>query len=76
MRSPSADLLDRALALSAFEAGFAAGADPRRARRRTVVEPLTHQHWRRGFEAGRDAAFRAAKSYRAELAAASDRSTP
>jgi hypothetical protein len=43
------------LAVRAFGQGFLAGADPRRALRRHSVEASTHEHWRRGFDAGRDA---------------------
>jgi hypothetical protein len=43
------------LAIRAFGQGFLAGADPRRALRRHSVEASTHEHWRRGFDAGRDA---------------------
>ena len=43
------------IADKAFEEGFAFGADAMSGRRRHKVEPLTHQHWRAGFEAGRAA---------------------
>jgi hypothetical protein len=56
---------DRLLALRAFIDGFAVGADPDHARQRTAVNPLNHDHWRRGFEAGRAAAAEAAATYRA-----------
>lgn len=55
--------LDVALALRAFGLGFAAGADPRTALRRHAVEAATHEHWRRGFEAGRDAVATAEHRY-------------
>lgn len=44
-----------ALAVRAFSQGFHAGADPRRALGRHPVDASTHEHWRRGFEAGRQA---------------------
>lgn len=61
---PGAELRARenvaaSLAARAFEAGFAAGADAHRARRRHAVDPVTHQDWRAGYDAGR-AALKAA----------------
>jgi hypothetical protein len=61
--------VDIALAVRAVAQGFQAGADPMRRRRRVVIDPATHQHWRRGFEAGRTAAAAAEKNYDDELAA-------
>jgi hypothetical protein len=58
-----------ALALEAFRRGFAAGADPAGARRRTVVEPATHDHWRRGHADGKRAATAAVDAYASELRA-------
>lgn len=52
-----------ALAVQAFGSGFAVGADSRAAMKRHVVEPTTHQHWVRGFIAGRVAAARAERRY-------------
>lgn len=51
------------LAVRAFGQGFLAGADPRRAHRRHCVEATMHEHWRRGFDAGRDAISAAELSY-------------
>jgi len=52
-----------ALAVRAFAQGFHAGADPRRALGRHPVDATTHEHWRRGFEAGRQAISRAENLY-------------
>lgn len=52
----SARTLRAHLAARAFADGFARGADPRRARRRHVVDPETHAHWLCGYDAGRAAA--------------------
>jgi len=60
------DDLPRALAVRAFMLGFVAGADPRRASRRHCVESA-HEHWRRGFDAGRGAVLEAERSYQLEL---------
>ena len=62
-----------ALAVRAFGQGFLAGADPRRARRRTVVDAATHEHWRQGFEAGREAIGVAEQLYGTRLKAANPR---
>jgi hypothetical protein len=51
------------LAARAFADGFARGADPRRARRRHVVDLDTHEHWLRGYDAGRVAAAAAESAY-------------
>ena len=53
----------RSLAMRAFTQGFMAGADPKRAVRRHILEPANHEHWRRGFEAGRDAVIAAERVY-------------
>lgn len=58
-----AQLLAAHLAARAYADGFARGADPRRARRRHIVDPATHAHWRRGFDAGRSAAEAAELAY-------------
>jgi len=63
------ELIDRELALRAFEQGFAVGADLQRTARH-VVEPSTHQHWRAGFDAGRAASHVASDAYRVSLRAA------
>jgi len=60
--APAIDILSL-LAVRAFGQGFLAGADPRRALRRHCVEASTHEHWRRGFDAGRDAISTAELSY-------------
>lgn len=60
--TPVIDILSL-LAVRAFGQGFLAGADPRRAHRRHCVEATTHEHWRRGFDAGRDAISSAELSY-------------
>jgi hypothetical protein len=60
--TPVIDILSL-LAVRAFGQGFLAGADPRRAHRRHCVEATTHEHWRRGFDAGRDAISAAELSY-------------
>ena len=52
-----------ALAVRAFAHGFHAGADPRRAFGRHPVDASTHEHWRRGFEAGRQAISAAEDQY-------------
>jgi hypothetical protein len=52
-----------ALAVRAFAQGFHAGADPRRALGRHPVDASTHEHWRRGFEAGRQAISKAEDQY-------------
>src|SRR5262245_18934173 len=57
----------RALAVRAFTQGFADGADPRRAVRRHAVDPHTHDQWRKGFEAGRDAIVAAERAYGSSL---------
>jgi hypothetical protein len=57
----------RSIKLRAFREGFMAGADPSGKRRRHAVDPITHAHWRRGFEAGQRAAFDAESAYCAEL---------
>lgn len=62
-----------ALAVRAFGQGFLAGADPRRAMRRHAVDALSHVHWRRGFDAGRDAVFAAESGYGLELAGSEER---
>ncbi len=54
----------REQALRAYRAGFAIGADSNASARRHVVEPSTHEHWRRGYEAGRAAAEAALAAYR------------
>lgn len=58
----------RSLAVRAFGKGFAAGADPLRGVRGHLVEPGSHEHWRRGFEAGREAAESAERIYGKALA--------
>lgn len=63
-------LVEREPALRAFTQGFVVGSDPCRARKGHNVEPATHEHWRRGFEAGRVAQSKAADEYRAQLEAA------
>ena len=60
--APVIDILSL-LAVRAFGQGFLAGADPRRAHRRHCVEATTHEHWRRGFDAGRDAISAAELGY-------------
>lgn len=47
--------IEAALALRAFCAGFAVGADHGSARKRTRVDPATHSHWREGFADGKAA---------------------
>jgi hypothetical protein len=54
--------LDSRLAARTFAAGFARGADPDRARRRQIKRP-NHQHWQRGYDAGRRAAEAAEAEY-------------
>lgn len=56
-----------ALAVRAFGQGFVAGADPRRAVRAYNVEASTHEHWRRGFDAGREAISLAEEKYGEDL---------
>jgi hypothetical protein len=58
------------LAKRAFQAGFSAAVEIDGRRRRHKVDPITHQHWRRGFEAGAAALRAAAVTYGRELAAA------
>ena len=65
-RPPVIDILSL-LAVRAFGQGFLAGADPRRALRRHCVEPATHEHWRRGFDAGRAAISMAELTYGLDL---------
>jgi len=60
------ELIDRELALRAFEQGYAIGADLQRTARHTV-DPPTHGHWRHGFDAGRSAALAASEAYRISL---------
>ena len=64
-RNPSTMRIDipSELAVRAFGQGFLAGADPRRARRRHTVDASTHEHWRRGFDAGRNAISDAEERY-------------
>lgn len=56
-----------ALAVRAFGQGFVAGADPRRTVRAHNVEVATHEHWRRGFDAGREAISHAEEKYDEDL---------
>lgn len=49
--------------------GFAAGADPKRSRRRQVVDSEAHAHWLRGYEDGRAAMLAAERTYEAALIA-------
>ena len=58
--------IDRALQLQAFRQGFAAGAAYKKAQRH-AVDPLWHDHWREGYEAGMAAALLAQRHYGAEL---------
>jgi len=60
-------IVEKALALRAFEQGFAEGADPLRKRKSHTVDPTTHEHWRRGFAAGRESVELACERYGAEL---------
>lgn len=64
--SPPVDIVTL-LAVRAFGQGFLAGADPRRAFRRHIVDGATHEHWRKGFDAGRDAIYVAEQSYGRQL---------
>jgi len=66
---PVAQYLATCAASGAYLLGFAAGADVRRRRRRHVVNPATHAHWMRGYEAGRAAVAAADHAYTAELVA-------
>jgi hypothetical protein len=59
--------VDRDLALHAFRKGFHHGADPTGARKRSVLDQHTHQHWKAGLDAGRKAAFEAAEAYKRSL---------
>lgn len=59
--------LDQDIAVRAFEAGFHAGADPMGSRKRTVVEPATHQHWRKGHGCGRAALAAAVSAFKQGL---------
>jgi len=52
------------LAAQAYADGYAHGADPERAGRRDVVGATAADDWRRGFEAGRQAADEAERAYR------------
>ncbi|HVV49887.1 MAG TPA: hypothetical protein VHO06_09525 [Polyangia bacterium] len=61
------DAVERALALRAFEQGFSQGADPLHGRRRHRLEPATHAHWKRGIEAGIQAAQAAREAFAREL---------
>jgi hypothetical protein len=54
-RDATADML-RALRVSRFTAGFAHGADPAHARKRTEGSIASDPDWRAGMEAGREAA--------------------
>lgn len=60
-------------AMGTYLNGFAAGANPRRSRRRHVYDGSTHAHWLRGYDDGRTAAYAAERAYeteqRAQLAA-------
>jgi hypothetical protein len=63
---PVETFVELELALRAFRDGYAvATAD--RATKRHVIDPLTHKHWRRGYEAGRAALASDEDSYRKEL---------
>lgn len=62
-----------ALAVRAFGQGFHAGADPRRALGRHPIDAGTHEHWRRGFEAGRHAISTAEDAYGQRLTKGSRR---
>lgn len=64
--SKSNDAMARALALRAFAEGFAAGADPDRAKRRRVSGQANEEHWRRGYNEGREAAKAAEERFKDE----------
>jgi hypothetical protein len=64
---PDANFLAVCAASGAYARGFAAGADPRRTRRRHVVDAATHAHWLRGYDDGRAAAYKADDAYTARL---------
>jgi hypothetical protein len=68
--------LDRELAKRAFEAGFLAAVDPRKRRGRHAVDARTHQHWRRGHQAGVAALRDAVALYDAAELAGRTRTTP
>lgn len=59
--------IDEELAVRAFQQGFFAGANPIYARRRHTVDYATHEHWRRGLEAGRRALDEATAAFRSRL---------
>jgi len=63
-----AQYLAACAASGAYLRGFAAGADPRRSRRRHVVDSATHAHWLRGYDDGRTAAYAADSAYMTRLA--------
>lgn len=62
----TSDYLAHCAAMGAYLKGFAAGADPRRSRRRYVYDGTTHAHWLRGYDDGRSAAYAAERAYEAE----------
>lgn len=47
--------VERLLKLNAFEKGFARGSDALKRGTRHTVDAATHEHWRKGFDAGRRA---------------------
>lgn len=58
------------LRVRAFGMGFIAGTQSSQlggSHGRTVVEPATHAHWRRGFDAGKAAHVDATNRYRNEI---------
>lgn len=60
--------IDVELAVAAYGRGFCHGADPsRKPSKRTVVEPLTHEHFMRGYRDGRAAIDAHEQLYRAEM---------
>lgn len=61
-------ITEKAIALRAFEQGFASGADPLAGRKRHRVDPTTtHVHWRAGYDAGVEAREAACERYGRKL---------
>jgi hypothetical protein len=68
--TPTLSMVRAHLAAHAYADGFARGADPKRARRRHVVDSETHADWLRGYDDGRRVADAAATAYLAAQLAA------
>ncbi len=66
----AARILDVEMKVRAYSLGFIAGTENAQhggQKGRTVVEPSTHQHWRVGFDDGKECLWRAQEVYRQQL---------